>query len=236
MWDNTTMMYKREQNIAWENEYRNPNMMTKSNEAQKDVRDFVRFYRKQTDSSISPACIDCGCGNGRNLIYLNEQLNANGIGFDISSHVINEAINICTKIACSFFVDDEKYLGKVDSSSIDIILDITMSPSLLFNDFNLYLDETARTLKNGGILCLRFLLLDGDSNARTLCKNNPGPEINTYIHPVLKNIERVISFSDMESLLDTHFKIMFSEKQTGYQKIGNQSYKRRYGVIYAKKI
>jgi hypothetical protein len=47
--------------------------------------------------------------------------------------------------------------------------------------------------------------------------------------------ERVFSKSDLESDYLTNFTILNIEKTTGYQKWGNQSYKRNYWIVYLQK-
>jgi ubiquinone/menaquinone biosynthesis C-methylase UbiE len=92
-----------------------------------------------------------------------------------------------------------------------------------------------RVLKSGGFIFVRALCLDGDKNAKQLVKEFTGPEKDTYILPGVGVTERVFTKEDFTSMYSKHFEIIHLEKMEGYQKWGNQSYKRNYWVAYLKK-
>jgi hypothetical protein len=72
-------------------------------------------------------------------------------------------------------------------------------------------------------------------NAKNLIKQFPGSETNTYVLPGTGMAERVFLQSDLESDYSTEFDMVHIEKTSGYQKWGNQSYKRNYWVVYLQK-
>ena len=74
------------QNNVWENEYKNPKLVSLSKEPIASIKDFVRYLRKNFDYNFSSIKIlDLGCGNAKNSLYIKEQGFDNEIvGIDIS--------------------------------------------------------------------------------------------------------------------------------------------------------
>ena len=79
---------------------------------------------------------------------------------------------------------------------------------------------------------VRTLAMEGDKNAKNLIKEFPGGEPNTYQLPGTGMTEQVFSQEDLVREFTEHFEILFTEKTSGYQKWGNQNYKRNYWVMY----
>lgn len=173
--------------------------------------------------------LDLGCGFGRHGAYITQEFGGNFIGYDVSQTAITEAKKRYPNAQFEVrSIGDELPLP---DNSIDIILDITASHALYEGERTEYLRETSRILKSDGIMMVRTLCLDGDSNAKGLIKQSPGPEPDTYI---LDNgmMERVFSESDFRQRYGEYFHIMKLEKYTGYQKWADRVYKRRYLVAY----
>jgi len=132
-------------------------------------------------------------------------------------------------------VFEERSIGEVlplEDNSVDIILDVTSSNSLTPDERNVYLKEVERVLKPDGYIFVRTLTRDGDRNAQNLLSMFPGPFYDTYTHPDLHITERVFREKDFRELYEMYFDILFLKKQTGYQRRGNQSFKRRYLLAY----
>src|SRR5574343_178231 len=86
-------MYKYMQENIWENEYKNPKLISLSDEAAMCIKDFTRFLRKEAHVELSNLNIlDLGCGNGKNSLYISEQGENNSVtGIDISETAIKYA-------------------------------------------------------------------------------------------------------------------------------------------------
>lgn len=224
---------------AWNNEYKDSQLLSKGEEPQADVLRFIKWLRKETTFDLEQKVVlDLGCGTGRNLLYFADQYNCSGYGYDFSA----EAIRIANESKKNFdnpdVVFEERSIGEVlplPDNSADIVLDVTSSNSLTPDERNIYLKEVERVLKPGGYVFVRTLTRDGDRNAQNLLSMFPGPHYDTYTHPDLGITERVFREVDFRELYDMYFNIQFLKKQTGYQRRGNQSYKRRYLVAYMQK-
>lgn len=215
---------------VWENEYRDPKLVTLSNEPIKSLKDFTRYIRREHNLELSNLNIlDLGCGNGKNSIYISEQGDGNKIyGMDISETAI-----ILAKQAYpvgDFRVGNFGKTFPYPDKHFDIILDITSSNSLSESEREIYLNEINRTIKSGGFLFVRALCKDGDSNAKNLLNSNPGKEKDTYIMPELGLTERVFSKEDFISQYSNSFELLYLDKETHYTKFNNRSYKRNFWV------
>jgi len=180
--------------------------------------------------------LDLGSGTGRNSYYFAE-LGAKVTGFEISQTAINLAKENMS--GTTFDIEYEKRsMGEkfpLKDSSVDIVLDITSSNSLLEKEREVYLFETNRVLKTDGYFFVKALCKDGDDNAKYLLKNNPGKEKDTYIMPETEITERVWTKEDFISTYEKYFKILYLEKKTNYSKVNNRSYKRNFWIAYMKK-
>jgi ubiquinone/menaquinone biosynthesis C-methylase UbiE len=222
------------QENIWENEYKDPRLVTLSDKPAKCVKDFTRFLRKNCKLTLSNLNIlDLGCGNAKNSIYIYEEGFDNKItGIDISETALKYAeINIKEKNINAKFIKQSIGLKfPFPDNSFDIILDVTSSNSLSEKERKVYLDETYRILKTGGYLFVRALCKDGDANAQMLLKTNPGKEKDTYIMPELSLTERVFSKEDFLSTYSPFFKNLYLEKEIHYTKFNGRSYKRNFWV------
>ena len=224
---------------AWDNEYKDSQLLSKNDEPQADVLRFIKWLRKDVMYDLEgKTVLDLGCGTGRNLLYCASQYGCSGYGYDFSA----EAIRIANENKHNFdnpnVEFEERSIGELlplPDNSVDIVLDVTSSNSLTPDERNVYLKEVERVLKPGGYMFVRTLTRDGDRNAQNLLSMFPGPHYDTYTHPDLGITERVFREVDFRELYEMYFDILFLKKQTGYQRRGNQSYKRRYLVVYIQK-
>lgn len=197
------------------------------------VKDFVKWLRrKQKVDMNNVVVLDLGCGNGKNLKYIVENYVHSGIGYDISKTAIAEAKALQGNASISYEVRSIGAVLPLENNSVDLALDVTSSNALNESEREIYLQEVARVLKSGGYFFVRALCLDGDTNAKNLIKQSPGIEKDTYVLGATGITERVFSKQDFLDTYEPHFKVIFLEKTTGYQKWGNQSYKRNYWIAY----
>jgi SAM-dependent methyltransferase len=220
----------------WESEYRNPQFITLGTEPINAVREFVKWLRRKQKVDMTDFVVfDAGCGNGKHSKYLVENFCESGIGYDISQTAIRQANELKGDLQIEYFVKSIGAPFDIDNESIDLVIDATSSHALKVQERGKFLSEISRVLKPGGYMFLRTLALDGDANAKNLIKQFPGTEPNTYVLPGTDMTERVFSKSDLESDYAENFTILNIEKTTGYQKWGNQSYKRNYWIVYLQK-
>lgn len=224
----------------WEKEYQNPLFLSNSREPNEDFLRFLRWLKDNNYDFVGKVIFDAGCGNGRHIIYLAKNYAAAGFGYDLSA----TAIGIAKET-----IDEDKDLKKrldfkeasigetlpFNDESVDIILDLTSSPSLYEGERKTFIQETHRILKDDGYFHTRILLKDGDRNAKNLIKTWPGPEKDTYINPTSLIVEHVYSEKDFRTDYEPFFQILHLKKSTGYQRWGTDVYKRRYLNAYLKK-
>lgn len=225
------------QESAWENEYRNPLLITKESEPQKDVLRFLKFLRKDEGVDLEGLnVLDLGCGTGRNANYLAE-LGASVTGIDISKTALDLARKRADEAGLKV-----RYLHRsmgdrfpVDDASVDLIFDITSSNSLNESERRSYLAECDRVLKSGGHMFLKTLNKDGDKNAKALLGSSPGPEKDTYVNRDMNLVERVFSREDLLGLYSPFYEILSIKPKTSYTRYNNQSYKRNFWLVYMRK-
>lgn len=220
---------------AWNREYSRPDFITLDQKPQADFLKFLKWAKKSKFPLTGIRVIDAGCGTGRNSAYVSKKYGAEVSAFDFSREAITLAERDFSNPNIHFAVRgmDEKF--PEENNSVDLVLDIMASFSLSAIDRQKFLSEINRVLRPGGIMYLRTLAKEGDKNAAYLIKNNPGSEQDTYIHPTLGSMERVFSEKALREQYSPFFEILFMEKKSGYQKFGNQSYKRNYWNVYLQK-
>ncbi|KKR21321.1 MAG: hypothetical protein UT48_C0010G0069 [Parcubacteria group bacterium GW2011_GWE2_39_37] len=224
------------QQLIWEKEYQNPQLVTGGEEPLKDVRNFLKFLRKKGSERNNLKILDLGSGSGKNANYLAE-LGNEVVGLEISK----TAIKIASENATARGVG-VRYINQsigdeypFPDNDFDLAIDVTSSNSLNEEERNIYLAETKRVLKPGAYFFVRALCLDGDKNAKNLLKMFPGKEKDTYLIKEMGLIERVFSEKDFRDLYSDYFEIIALDKKSSYAKFGNQSYKRNYWLAYLRK-
>lgn len=219
---------------AWDAEYKKSKLVTKGTEPQKDFLRFLKWIKKSKTLDLygNISILDLGCGIGRNAAHMSETYGANAIGWDFSKAAIAFGKDLFKNSAIELSVRNIGESFPLKDTSIDIVLDITASNALNEPERETYLKETHRVLTHDGLLYVRTLAKEADSNAKDLLKQFPGPEYDTYTHPELEVTERVFSREDFEDLYSPYFKIKEMTRKTGYQKFGNQRYKRNYWNVY----
>lgn len=226
------------QGSVWENEYQNPQLITRGDKPQKDVIRFFRFLKREEGITLENLTIlDLGSGTGRNANYLAE-LGNNVIGLEISPTAVNLAMSrakeMGVKVGYQLHDIGSKY--SFDNEMFDLVLDVTSSNSLDGRGRDMYLSEVSRVLKKNGYFFVKSLCKEGDKNAKTLLKKNPGPELDTYINEDMNLIERVFDHQDFINLYSKYFKIIKLLKKTNYTRFNGQNYKRNFWLAYMKKI
>jgi len=225
------------QGNIWEKEYKNPLLVTKKDDPQKDTLRFLKFLKKDRKYRVEDKNIlDLGCGTGRNSNYLAE-LGNKVIGIEISKTALNLAISRAKEsgVKVDYRLGDIGEPYDIENNSIDIVLDVTSSNSLNEQGREIYLNEMNRVLKTGGYIFVRALCKDGDDNVKKLLKNSPGKEYDTYFIKEFGLTERVFSKDDLIKTYSNYFKIINLEKKTGYQTFNNRIYKRNYWLAYMTK-
>jgi len=219
---------------AWDDEYCDSKLITKSIQPQKDFFRFLAWMKKNKNMDLYDdiVILDLGCGVGRNGFYMAENYNATVFGWDFSEYAINKGKKLFQHKKLKLEKRDMTKSFPLADNSIDLILDITASNALDEKGRIKYLTEMYRVLKPTGYIYLRTLAKEGDKNAKSLIKNFPGKEYDTYIHPELKVTERVFSGPDFKSLYEPYFRVIRMLRKSGYQRFGKQNYKRNYWNIY----
>lgn len=220
----------------WDQEYTNPEHLKLSTTVSGDLEKFIRWHQRQKNAEPlfiqGKKAFDAGCGNGRNLIYLNHNHNMTGTGIDISSAAISQAKKASQKLPITFLVGSSGDTLPVKDATQDVALDMMTSHFLNKKERLLLRDELYRILKPGGWLFMKTFLKDEDTHTARLLRDHPGKEEGTYIHPVMGVPEFVYSEEELVAFLGEKFlirKISRSHRHKG--KAG----KRRTISIYAEK-
>jgi SAM-dependent methyltransferase len=222
---------------AWEREYKNPQLVSKDNNPQKDVLRMFKYLKKEEGVIFdSLRVLDLGCGTGRNSNHLASR-GAIVSGLDIS----DTAIDLAKKRAREegLQVDYRRFdIGRAypyEENQFDLVIDITSSNSLDEAGRTIYLKEVARALKPEGFFLVRALCKDGDKNAKELIRKSPGKEHDTYNNKDMRLVERVFTEKDFKELYGAYFEIVSMNKRSGYARFRNQRYKRNYWLVVMKK-
>jgi len=221
----------------WDNEYTNPQHLKLSDKESEDLAKFTRWIIRRDRGDIlaeEVSALDAGCGNGRNLIYLANQFNMKGVGFDISSAAIAQAKIASKGLDIKYDVRNAGEPLPTGDESQSLVLDMMTSHFLDKNGREQLRDEVFRTLKPGGFLFMKTFLKDKDLHTARLVKDRPGPEDGSYIHPVMGVAEYVYSEEELVNFLSEKFivrKIYRSHKHA----FKGRARKRRTISIYAEK-
>lgn len=225
------------QTSAWEKEYKNPKLITNSNEPQVAFKDFVKWLRRKEGIDLAEIrSLDLGSGTGKNSIYLAER-GSFAVGLEISAQAVKMAkeraseVGVQAEFLNRSFGEDFPF----DENTFDLVVDSISSNSLNDKEREVYIKEVARVLKSGGYMYVRALCKDGDKNALNLLKMSPGKEHNTYVMKDIGLVERVFSKADFIKIYEPDFEILKMDKTSNYTSFGGKSYKRNFWIAYLKR-
>ena len=222
----------------WDSEYvSGGEHLALSTKESKDLAKFTRWLLRQKNESglnTNSQVVDFGCGNGRNLIFLAQQFNLSGIGYDSSAAAIAEARKNSNDLKLEY--ETRSIAGKVNllDASQDLALDMMSSHFLSNTERELLKNEIFRILKPGGWLYMKTFLLDDDLHSQRLLKDHPGNEPGTYIHPVIGVPEHVYTEKELVNFLEDKF-IIHKVYRSHKHKLHGQARKRRTISVYAQK-
>ena len=153
---NFTRKKKRKQHgeAFWDAEYKNPTHLKLSTTQSEDLEKFTRWViRRKREDVLSPAAsvLDVGCGNGRNLIFLNQTFGNKGVGYDISKAAIAQAAAASRKMPIKYTARSIAGVLDVADNSQSLVLDMMTSHFLNKEDRLILRDEIFRTLEPGGL-------------------------------------------------------------------------------------
>jgi SAM-dependent methyltransferase len=223
----------------WNAEYGNATHLALSDTPSSDLLAFMRWSDRQKDEidrvPDKPRVLDIGCGNGRNIIFMEEVARAKGYGFDISDSAIAQA-QAKSKHSERFMVhsiEDMPY--PYEDESMDLVLDM-MSTHILGADQRKALrNEIDRILEPGGWIFYKTFLLDGDRNAREMMERKPGDEPYSYVHPRIGHTEYALPESEIIREIEEHgWEIHKISKSHKHVRKG-QAAKRRNIALYLRK-
>lgn len=221
----------------WDKEYSQAEHLALSEAASADLQKFIRWLMRETKRTVlnpTSSVVDCGCGNGRNLIMLAKEFGMHGHGFDSSSSAIKEAKRLSEGLSLSYEARSIAKPIPLPDSSQQLALDMMSSHFLNKAERTQLRDEIYRVLKPGGYFFMKTFLRDEDLHTEQLLKERPGPEEGTYIHPVIGVPEYVYSQSDLEEFLGEKF-IIHKTYASHKHKSKGKARKRRTISIYAQK-
>lgn len=172
----------------WDREYKTSEHLALSTTHSEDLEKFCRYLiRHHKFQYLNPAAraLDLGCGNGRNLIFLAENFNIQGTGFDISEVAIEHARRESGDLPIQYDVRSIAEPLPVPDESQTIVLDMMTSHFLKKAEREALRAEIYRVLRPGGWLFFKSFLVDEDVHTRRLLRESPADEEGAYIHPQL---------------------------------------------------
>ncbi|MCD8528165.1 MAG: class I SAM-dependent methyltransferase [Candidatus Pacebacteria bacterium] len=227
------------QQHIWEREYRDQKLMTNKAEPQQDTKKFFKWVRTQYPHACAPGAflVDIGCGTGRNTHFAQSVYDMRAHGFDIARNAIDlaRARAFAEGLDIQYRVHSMAEPFPYPDACCDIALDVTSSNSLYADERAVYMHELCRILKPGGVLFVKGLCLDGDTNAKQLLKKFPASEPGMYTMPETSITEKVWRLDEFRAYYEPFFDIHILEKKTNYSKMNNRSYKRNFLIAYMTK-
>lgn len=182
----------------WNKEYKDPGYFALSDESSGDLVKFCRWLTNEFGDDFFKqrlTVLDAGCGNGRNLLWMNQEFRVGGVGYDISEEAIKQAQAKAKKQQwgdrISFRVYSIGQLIPLPDHSVDIVIDAMASHFLRDVERARFIAEVARVLKPQGVLFFKSFYAPGDVHAKHLIKEESAGEENAYIHPKMKVYEYV---------------------------------------------
>lgn len=221
----------------WDQEYKNPSHLKLSERESGDLAKFTRWIVRQKREDIlasGTSALDAGCGNGRNLIYLNEEFGMAGVGVDISAAAIAQARRASHERPLKYHVGTAGAPLPAPDASQTLALDMMASHFLNAAERVALRDELHRALIPGGFLFMKTFLADEDEHVTRLRREHPGPEPGSYIHPVMGVPEFVYSEEELRAFLGETFLIRQIYRSHRHKSKDGRG-KRRTISIYAEK-
>ena len=196
----------------WNKEYKEPEFLALSDEQSGELQKFCRFLTNEFGNDYFKQklmVLDAGCGNGRNLLWMNEAFRVYGFGYDISEEAIQQAQKkaVAQKWGSrlTFSVGSLADTIALEDASVDIVLDMMASHFLREEERARYFAEIVRVLKSGGMLLFKSFYAMGDRHAKDLIKNESAGEKNAYIHPKMKVYEYVWTDAALDETFEKDF-------------------------------
>ncbi len=199
----------------WNKEYKDPGFFALSDEVSADLVKFTRWMQKEYGKdAIRPDTfvLDAGCGNGRNLLWMNESFRVRGYGYDVSDEAIKQAQAKAAKqqwgSKLTFEVQSIGDLINLPDESVDVVIDAMASHFLKNVERARFITEVARVLKPQGVMFFKSFYAERDAHVRGLLENHGAGEENAYIHPKLDVYEYVWTDASIETSFGGQFIIM----------------------------
>lgn len=206
-----------------------------------DLQKFTRWMQKEYGKDAlrsDMAVLDAGCGNGRNLLWLNDEFRVRGFGYDISLEAIKQAQARASKqkwgSKLTFVVHSIGQNIPLPDESVDLVLDMMTSHFLKEAERERYIKELHRVLKPQGVLFFKSFYGKGDKHAQDLIKNESAGEKNAYIHPKMKVYEFVWTDESLNDAFGEQF-ILQHRELSHQHNIRGKPNKRRSIVCYYEK-
>jgi ubiquinone/menaquinone biosynthesis C-methylase UbiE len=225
----------------WNQEYKDPAFFALSDEPSSDLQKFTRWLQKEYGKDVlrpDVTVLDAGCGNGRNLLWMNEAFRIRGYGYDISEEAIAQAQKNAALQQwggkLTFTVHSIGQLIDLPDESVDVVLDMMASHFLKDVERARFISEVARVLKPQGVLFFKSFYAMGDKHAHDLVRDHNGGEENSYIHPKMKVYEYVWTDDALSKSFDDEFILMHKEASHKHTIRGKPN-KRRSVVCYFEK-
>ena len=229
----------------WNKQYKKPTHLALSDTPAEDFVKFTRWIEERYGKkffNVTTQALDLGCGNGRNLVYLTQNYDMRGIGYDSSVEAIKQALNAANtiystneKMPLTFAVHDIRRALPVPNASITLVLDMMSSHVLLKTDRERLRSEILRVLKPEGWLFFKSFLLEEDQHAERLLKEHPADEEGMYIHPEIGVAEYVWTEAALHEFFEPHFTIHKIEKSHKHLHRDKTAWKRRTVSVYLEK-
>ena len=233
----------RKHRTFWNKEYQTAEHLALSTTPSEDLEKFTRFVeRREGKKQLNPIAlvVDMGCGNGRNLVYLNRVYGIRGMGYDISDEAIKQAETLSEGMPIRYEARNiEGDFADIKDGSASLVLDMMSSHFLKRAEREHLRDEALRILRPGGWLFFKSFLGEGDLNAQRMLKEYPAGEgeDNAYIHPKLGVYEYV--WRDAEAIHEffgDSFEIHKIDKSHRHLDRHGRANKRRTVSVYLQKL
>ncbi len=229
---------KRHGTTFWDHEYASEGGNLKlSHDQSEDLEKFTRWLRRQKNAlqlKKGVGVLDIGCGNGRNLIYLAREFGITGVGYDISSAAISQAITYSKGLPITYTVRSVAGPLDIKPESQTFVLDMMTSHFLSETERETMLEEVHNALLPGGWFYLKTFLRDGDLHTERLLREHAGKEEGTYVHPVIGVPEHVYSEDEILKFISQKFKVK-KVYRSHKHRLKGKARKRRTISVYAEK-